>query len=172
MLRFALITCLTAFAVPSQVFAQQPKAEIGTLFGLSHLRGPEYCWFGNCDRSTETITGLPRVLSVWLIPSEMAAIGSEVSFASVDTDVVFLLTGKMAFSPSYTSNTSIYVLGIGSLAKASGVDTEINAGIGMGLRTRLGSALILRMEGRYERWFEDKVNQFSLLFGFGTELGG
>ena len=180
MLRFTLLTCLIAFAATSQVLAQQmeyptstgAKAEIGTLFGLTHSRGPEYCWFGDCDRSTETITGLPRVLSVWLIPSEMAAIGSEISFASVGTDVVSLLTGKMAFSPSYTSNPSIYVLGIGSLVKVSGVDAEVGAGIGMGLRTLIGSALVLRMEGRYERWFEGEINNFSLLLGFGTQLGG
>ena len=147
------------------------KAEIGTLLALRHLRGPDY-WGA---RWTSTHVKLPRALSVWLIPSEMVAIGSEIDFAAddspyADVDVDFLLTGKVAFSPSHTSTTGIYVLGIGSLWYVS--QSEISVGIGMGLRTRIGSALVLRMEGRYERWFEDKFNEFSLLFGFGTQLGG
>ena len=162
MLRFALITCLTAFAVPSQVFAQQPKAEIGTLFGLSHLRD---------DWGDLTRVQLPKALSVWLIPIEVMAIGAEIGFESYDTDANLLLTGKVAFSPIIPS---IYVLGTGSLNYThtdSYNRSDIKGGMGIGLRARIGSALVLRMEGRYERWFEDEVNEFSLLLGFGTQLG-
>ena len=113
------------------------------------------------------------MLSIWLSPTEteMLAIGSEIAFAFGSGRDSFLLTGKVAFSPSHTSTTSIYVLGTGSIRWYERFST---AGIGMGLRARIGSALVLRMEGRYERWFEfeDKVNEFSLLFGLGTQLGG
>ncbi len=49
------------------------KAEIGTLFGLSHARGG--WWYGN-----RTEVEVPSTLSVWLIPSEVVAIGSEIDF--------------------------------------------------------------------------------------------
>ena len=153
------------------------KAEIGTLIGLTHLRGPEYYdpWFGRGDRLTATHVRLPSALSVWLIPTEMMAIGAEILFEADDSthsdaDADVLLTGKVAFSPLHASPISIYALGIGSLQYV--YESDISAGIGMGLRARIGSALVLRMEGRYERWFEDEVNQFSLLLGLGTQLGG
>ena len=142
------------------------KAEIGTLLALRHSRYPAY-WG---DTFTVNTIQLPSALSVWLIPSEVVAIGSEIDFVSNDTNVAFLLTGKVAFSPSHTSTTSIYVLGTGSLQYVN--ESYIKAGIGMGLRARIGSAFVLRMEGRYERRFEYKRNEFSLLFGLGTELGG
>ncbi len=171
MLRFTLFTCLIAFAATSQVFAQQ-SAEIGTLLSLSHLRASSY-WG---ETETNTIIGVPSVLSIWLIPSEYVAIGSEISFASVDTDFFsLLLGGQAAFFPISNQHSGIYALGTGSLATVrnfGSTDTDIIAGIGMGLRARIGSALVLRTEGRYERWFEQKVNQFSLLFGLGTRLGG
>lgn len=238
MLRFALLTCLIAFATTSQVFAQQMedvvhlknggivrgiiieqipgeslkiqtrdgnvlvfamdeiarlskdfaadtsssasiKAEIGTLFGLTHLRGPEPeyydSWLGRGNRLTATRVLLPSALSVWLTSTEMMAIGAEILFEAddytySDLDADVLLTGKVAFSPLHASPISIYALGLGSLQYVS--ESDISAGIGMGLRAPIGSALVLRMEGRYERWFEDKVNQFSLLLGFGTQLGG
>ena len=140
------------------------KSEIGTLFSLRHLRSSY--WY---DTRTTNIV-VPSALSFWLIPTEMAAIGSEILFASIDTDVAFLLTGKVAFSPSYTSTPSIYVLGTGSLTYDD--RSTSGAGVGMGLRARIGPAFVLRMEGRYERWFENEENIFSLLFGLGTELGG
>lgn len=149
------------------------KAEIGTLFALRHLRYSSY----RGDTFTVNTIRVPNTLSVWLIPTEMVAIGSDIAFASNDTDVDFLLTGKVAFSlsyttfsPSYPSTTGIYVLGTGSLDYS--YDSEINAGLGMGLRTRVGSVLVLRVEGRYERRFEDEANVFSLLFGLGTQVGG
>ena len=169
MLRFTLLTCLIALATTSQVYAQQPmedsvKAEIGMMFGLSHSRGPEYYyydgWGRHSDRRTETRVRLPSALSVWLIPTEMMAIGAEIDFKSYDTNANVLLTGKAAFSPSYTSTPSVYVLGTGSLYYTrtdSYNESNIKGGIGMGLRARIGSALVLRMEGRYERWFEDKI---------------
>ena len=148
--------------------------EIGTLLALRHLRGPEYYSWDGPDRLTVTRVRLPSALSVWLIPTDMMAIGAEIDFASSDTNADVLLTGKVALSPSYTRTSSIYVLGTGSLDythRDSYNESDIIAGIGMGLRARMG-ALVLRTEGRYERGFEDKVNQFSLLLGLGTQLGG
>ena len=144
------------------------KVEIGTLLTLTHVRR-EWGY-----HRTGTGVRLPSILSVWLIPSEYVAIGSEISseiaFYPDDTNAESLLTGKVAFSPTYTSTTSIYVLGTGSLYYYD--ESEINAGIGMGLRARMGSAFVLRMEGRYERWFEREANHFLLIIGLGTELGG
>ena len=145
------------------------KVEIGTLLALRHSGGPKYYWG---ERWTRTRVLLPSVLSVWLIPSEYVAIGSEIEFESVGDDFGLLLGGQAAFFPTSNQHPSIYALGTGSLRKVSGFNIDISAGIGMGLRARTGSALVLRMEGRYERWFEDEVNDFSFIIGLGTRLGG
>ena len=72
-----------------------------------------------------------------------------------------------------------YILGLGALARVAtdgtGFDeseTDFSAGAGLGYQWRLGSALVLRAEGRYRRWFNEEINDLSLIIGLGTRLGG
>ena len=139
------------------------KVEIGTLLALRHSSSR---W------ASGTYIQVPSVLSIWLIPREHVAIGSEIGFESRDGAFALLLGGQAAFFPVSNQHSSTYVLGTGSLQKVRHYDIDISVGIGMGLRARTGSAFVLRMEGRYERWFEDEVNDFSFIIGLGTRLGG
>ena len=90
-----------------------------------------------------------------------------------------LLGGRAAFFPAGTSTSmpGIYLLGQGSLWRmwhnSDGDDeseTDFTAGFGMGYQWRIGPAFVLRMEGQYGRWFDEELNSFSLVLGFGTRL--
>ena len=49
-------------------------------------------------------------------------------------------------------------------------DTDFSAGAGLGFQLRLGPAFVMRVEARYRRWFDDQVDDYSLLFGLGTRM--
>ena len=88
--------------------------------------------------------------------------------------------GHALSAPSGNAMSGIYVLGQGSLFTVKSSlrnvsvdgDTDFSAGLGMGYLWRIDSVLTLRMEGQYRRWFDAESNNFSLVFGLGTRLGG
>ena len=186
MLRFILLTCLTAFVVTAPVSAQQVEdasatgIEIGTLFGLSHFS----------NGSGTTALGVPTgpggagnlgypALYVSWFPSEQLAIGSEFSFGTVSYDgssqTTLYLGGRGAFFLQSNAMSAPYVLGNVALARGSDeYDSEstFSAGAGLGYQWRVGPAFVLKAEGRYRRWIDDEVNDFSLTLGLGTRLGG
>ena len=88
--------------------------------------------------------------------------------------------GHSVSTPSGSVMSGIYILGQGALRTVKSSlsyvsvnhDTDFSAGLGMGYLWRIGPAFTLRMEGQYRRWFDTESNNFSLVFGLGTRLGG
>ncbi len=154
-------------------------AEIGTLFGFSHL---------SSDGDGITMIGAPGgfiggfgtpSLYVSWFPSEKLTIGPEFNFGriAVDGDGItsLYLGGRGAFFPNSNALPGVYILGQSALIVLSDEydsETDFSAGAGLGYQWRLGPAFVLRAEGRYRLWFEDEVNDFSLLLGLGTRLNG
>ena len=179
--------------VPAKKDAPATEIEIGTLFGIARSSeefesrttiqmpgGPLLGGFG-------PISSLPAFYVSWF-PSERVAFGPEVTFGSfTDADDSFtslLLGCRAAFflrssstlrRPKDESRGAHYILGQGSLwniRSGSDSETDFSAGLGLGRLWRIGPALILRMEAQYRRWFDAELNNFSLVFGLGTRLGG
>ena len=157
--------------------------EIGTLFGLSHLssNGDGITTIG-VPSAPLAFFGNPSLYISWF-PNEQLAIGPEFSLGRFSLDGVGItslyLGGRGAFSLRTNKMSGPYILGLGALARVAtdgtGFDeseTDFSAGAGLGYQWRLGSALVLRAEGQYRRWFSEEVNDLSLIIGLGTRLGG
>ena len=168
-----------------------PEVEIGTLFGLSHRLVES-----DSGIATATLThiGVPAALppvrvgfsfpyipSLYLLwfPSEKLAIGPEFSFgrssSNGDGITSLYLGGRSAFFLQSNSMSSPYIMGHGALLfidSDAESETDFSAGAGLGYQWRLGSALVLRAEGQYRRWFNEEINDLSLIIGLGTRLGG
>ena len=153
--------------------------EIGTLFGLSHL---------SSNGDGITIIGVPSAplaffgnpsLYVSWFPNEQLAIGPEFSLGHFSSDgdgiTSLYLGGRSAFFLQSNAMSSSYIMGHGALLVISASDaeseTDFSVGAGLGYQWRLGSALVLRAEGQYRRWFNEKINDLSLIIGLGTRLG-
>ena len=193
-LSFLLGLGTRAGRVDSEKNASAPEVEIGTLFGLSR-RVLNFNWFGNSETVTLTHIGVPTApnllflhpahrpyyipsLYVLWFPSEKLSIGPEFSLgrSSSDGDGItsLYLGGRGVFSLRTNTMSSPYILGLGALATVAGDDeseTDFSGGAGLGYQWRLGSALVLRAEGQYRRWFNEKINDLSLIIGLGTRLG-
>ena len=179
--------------------APASEVEIGTLFGLSR-RVLNFNWFGNSETVTLTHIGVPAApnllflhpahrpyyipsLYVLWFPNEKLSIGPEFSFGRSSSDGVGItslyLGGRGTFSLRTNKMSGPYILGLGALATVAGdgtefdeSETDFSAGAGLGYQWRLGSALVLRAEGQYRRWFNEEINDLSLIIGLGTRLGG
>ena len=124
------------------------------------------------------IFGFPSLYVSWF-PNENLSIGPEFNVGrfSVDGDGLtsLYLGGRGAFFPQSNATSGVYILGLGALLVLSDEydsETEFSAGAGLGYQWRLGPAFVLRAEGRYRRWFDEEINNFSFLIGLGTRLGG
>ena len=156
--------------------------EIGTLFGLSHLSSGIYggTWIG-VPAPTWNIIGNSSLYISWF-PSEKLSIGPEFSFGSTSysydssTFSTLYLGGRGAFFPQGNAMSGLYLLGHSAMLLVGEDKDDFEghffAGAGLGYQWRVGPAFVLRAEGRYRRWFDDEVNEFSLMLGLGTRLGG
>ena len=156
--------------------------EIGTLFGLSHLSSNRDggTWIG-VPAPTWNIIGNSSLYVSWF-PTEKLSIGPEFSFGSTsysDHSVTFstlYIGGRGAFFLQSNAVSGPYLLGHSAMLLVGEYDDDFEghffAGAGLGYQWRLGPAFVLRAEGRYRRWFDDKANDFSLMLGLGTRLGG
>ena len=170
--------------------------EIGTLFGLSHLssNGDGITAIG-VPGGLSGIIGNPSLYVLWF-PNEQLAIGPEFGFGRFsmhvkeeeygegELSVTFLyLGGRGTFYLQSNAMSGTYITGYGALSHlvfasdlgwplaGSESETDFSAGAGLGYQSSLGSALVLRAEGRYRHWFDDRVNDFSFLLGLGTRAG-
>ena len=193
MLRFIPIVCLTAFVpfVPfvatTPVFAHQGEdapatgVEVGTLFGFAYSLDRKVTVIGG--PSTPVLSWAPGIpsLYVWWFPSERLALGPEFSLGMVSdgedslTELYLGVRGAF-FTMGSNAVSSPYLLVNGSLQELAvdgGSNTYFAAEAGLGYQKRVGSAFVLRAEGRYQRWFRDETNR-GLLFsiGLGTRFGG
>lgn len=198
MLRFILLACLTAFVATAPVFAHPEKdapamgVEIGTLFGFSRiswataggpitLLGVPATPVGNSGFGI----GNPSLYVSWF-PSERLAIGPEFGFGDFGArsfDGAYLsksylyLGGQGAFFLQSNAVSSPYLLGNGALSgvywESGSSHHDFAAGVGLGYQWRVGPAFVLKAEGRYRQWFRElDEDEFSLLLGLGTRLGG
>ena len=181
----------------TEASAPAAKVEMGILFGASRLSddsgsvdiiqlpGGGEGWFGSAS--------LPSLYVSWLA-GERLAIGPEFSFGKYSwggsaiedggeqftIDISSLqLGGRAAFFPGGSFMPGIYLLGQGSLSRLAGEllgddgsETDYSAGLGMGYQWPVGPGALLRMEAQYRRWLDAETDQFSLVLGLGTRLGG
>ena len=162
-------------SVPKKA-APATGVEVGTLFGITH----------NITRKRTSIEipdgGIGGIylpaLYVLHFPSERVAVGPEIAFARLSyfgSATTLSLGVRARFLPSGNSRSGIYTLGQGSLFSVfedNDSETDFSAGVGMGYQWRVGPALVLRMEGQYQRWLDAKSNNVLLVLGLGTRLGG
>ncbi len=177
------VLALAMLAIPSK--SQGVGVEIGTLFGVSHLSSEGESITSIFLPSGGVISpSLPLIYISWF-PSEKLIMGSEFSFGitSADDDDITLsslyLGSQTAFFFRSNAMSGAYVLGQGALHVfrgsnnlASDTETDFIAGAGLGYQWRIGSALVLRTEWRYRRWFDNASNEFLFIFGLGIRLGG
>ena len=174
--------------VDSEKNASAPEVEIGTLFGITRR---VLNFTGSSETVTLTHIGVPTEPSLLLFhppslyvlwfPNEKLSIGPEFSFGRLSSDgddiTSLYFGGRGAFSLRTNKMSGPYILGLGALATVAGggeSETFFSAGAGLGYQWRLGSALVLRAEGQYQRWFDEylEINDLSLIIGLGTRLGG
>ena len=184
MLRSTAVACLAAIMLTAPVSAQETESvrgfEIGTLFGLTHhsTDGEGSTVIGLPSSPTLGIPGIPSLYVSWF-PLADVSIGSEFSVGRTAGDVFGITSlyfgGRGTIFPLGLSRSGLYVLCHGALRhfdlRERPSVTDFAAGGGLGYRRRLGPAFVFRAEGRYRRWFDDGVNDFSLLVGLGARAG-
>ena len=184
MLHSMVVAFLAAFVLVGPVSAQEIETaagiEIGTLFGLTHhsTDGEGATVIGLPSSPTLGIPGIPSLYVSWF-PLADVSIGSEFSVGRTAGDVFGITSlyfgGRGTIFPLGLSRSGLYVLCHGALRhfdlRERPSVTDFAAGGGLGYRWRLGPAFVFRAEGRYRRWFDDGVNDFSLLLGLGARAG-
>ncbi len=184
MLRIMVVACLAASMPTGPVSGQEMETaagiEIGTLFGLTHhsSNGEGATIIGLPSSPTLGIPGIPSLYLSWF-PVADVSIGSEFSVGRTSGDVYGITSlyfgGRGTFFPLGSATSGLYLLGHGAarhfaIRERDSV-TDFAAGGGLGYQWRLGPAFVLRAEGRYRRWFDDGVDDFSLLLGLGARPG-
>ena len=185
MLRPVAIGCVVLLVLVGPGSAQETDSvrgfEIGTLFGLTRhsADGEGATIIGLPSSPTLGIPGIPSLYVSWFPVANMS-VGSEFSAGRTAGDVFGITSlyfgGRGTYFPLGTARPGLYVFCQGAvrhfdLRERPSV-TDLAAGGGLGYRWRLGPAFVLRAEGRYRRWFDDGVNDISLLLGLGARTGG
>lgn len=183
-LRSFVAACLAVLVLPGLVLAQEMEAaggiETGSLFGLTHhsSEGEGATIFGVPSSPTLGIPGIPSLYVSWF-PGADVSIGSEFSVGRTSGDIYGITSlyfgARGTIFPLGSATSGLYLLGQGALRhfviRERDSVTDFAAGGGLGYQWRLGPAFVLRAEGRYRRWFDDAVNDFSLLLGLGARAG-
>ena len=165
--------------------------EIGTQFGFSH--------FFIDDDSSLTSIGIPSSIldpghfptslyATWF-PNKQFAVGPEFKFGTMSVSSEFFgeretesvtfvsLGGRAAYFLRSHAVSSPFLLGRISLSAVSDGDDQDNFqsfGAGFGYQWRVRSALILRIEGLFQRLMapdDESANEFRFVIGLGTRLG-
>lgn len=202
MLRFIPIASLTPFvtfvtfvaiAAPSPVFAHQEEdapatdIEVGTLFGFSYSPAREVTVIGGPSVPIFSwAPGIPALYVSWF-PREWLALGPEFSLGMTSsgkdslTDLYLGIRGAFFVPSNAVSSPYLLVNGIlQELVSDGDFNTYFAAGAGLGYQKRVGSAFVLRVEGRFRRWFHNEefpiikngATGLSFLIGLGTRFGG
>ncbi|MDE2997528.1 MAG: hypothetical protein OXU79_00445 [Gemmatimonadota bacterium] len=185
MLRPVAIGCVVFLVLAGSGSARETESirgfEVGTLFGLTHHAsdGEGATVIGLPSSPTLGIPGIPSLYVSWF-PVARMSVGSEFSAGRTAGDVFGITSlyfgGRGTYFPLGTARSGLYVLCQGALRhfdlRERPSVTDLAVGGGLGYRRRLGPAFVLRAEGRYRRWFDDGVDDFSLLFGLGAQSGG
>lgn len=181
---------LSTVTVAAQQMESTSGAEIGTFFGLSHLRFNQdgFSLFGVPAAPSLEFDGLsffsgsPSIYAFWFL-NESFSIGPEFTFgrygSGEESVTAFYLAGRGAFHLQAGGKADAYLFLRGSMFTAKESDwsgsaslTEYSLGAGLGYRWRVRSGLIVRTEGGYRRWFADPpIDGFSLLIGLGSGAG-
>ena len=184
MQRFMVVACLVAFMLIGPVSAQEMDTaaglEMGTLFGITHHSsdGEGATIIGVPSSPTLGIPGIPSLYVSWF-PAADISIGSEFSVGRTSGDIYGITSiyfgGRGTFFPLGSARSGLYLLCQGAARHFDLRDrpsvTDFAAGGGLGYQWRLGPAFVLRAEGRYRRWFDEGVNEFSVLMGLGARPG-
>jgi hypothetical protein len=176
-------TALAVLVCAGPLQAQGGNAEIGTALGVSIF---------SAGGETVTRIGIPGmgvgVTSVLLgagstlygaFFSGPLLIQPELGFSVLsgggETLTLIGFAGNVGYAFSGAGRSSAYVAVSPAFQFASvsgSSDSEFGAGARVGYRLLATSALVLRFEGGYRRWFDSDVNEFSFGMGIGTRLGG
>ena len=184
MLRSIVAAGLAVLVFTGLVFAKDGELadgiETGTLFGITHhaADGEGATIIGLPSSPTLGIPGIPSLYVSWF-PGADVSIGSEFSVGRTSGDIYGITSlyfgARGTIFPLGSATSGLYLLGHGALRhfviRERDSVTDFAAGGGLGYQWRLGPAFVLRAEGRYRRWFDDAVNDFSLLLGLGARAG-
>ncbi len=173
MLRILLSVLILSFSASAVAQNNGPATEFGIMTGFQRSSN---------DDNTVTRISLPAgtagsylpAFYVAVMPNENVSIGSEFGlgyFSADDFSVtrytiggqVSYIFGEQGYGP--------YLSGIGTLTGWSfedESDRDLGVGGGLGMMFRLGETnMVGKIEARYRRYFDDSINQISLLIGFG-----
>lgn len=159
------------------------KVEVGTFFGLSHLRayGRGNTLIGVPSSPGSSIRGIPSIYATWFLDGNFS-IGPEISLArhsgpvAASTSLLLAVQGSYHLGGDATSGAYILGRGANRFSSSEGSnqsvsETDLGLGVGLGNRWRMGTAFIVRFEGGYRRWLDARTNEFSLLIGLGARVG-
>ena len=189
MYSFAFLVLLVLPTTP----ASATDFEIGTQFGISHFMPVD-----DADDSSLTLAGIPSspidpghlpasLYATWF-PNKRFALGPEFKLGRMSVTSEFFgkretesataisLGGRAAYFLGSHAVSSPFLLGRISLTTVSGGnDTENfqSFGAGFGYQWRIRSALILRLEGLFQRLIapdDGSANELRFAIGLGTRL--
>ena len=180
---FSLLIGLGAWARPGGDVRNDSAAEyeIGTRFGISRISSDDdsIVMIAAPGSPTSGVLGNPSLYVAWF-PNANLSVGPEInvgrsSGSAVETTSLNL-GGRARFSLKDNAVSGPYLLCNGAVlvldVDEREAEADFSAGGGVGYQFRTGAAFVLRAEAQYRRWFDDEVNDFSLLIGFGARLGG
>ena len=183
---------LVFFILPT-IPALATDFEIGTQFGISHFMSVD-----EDDDSSLTSIGIPSSIldpghfptslyATWF-PNKQFAVGPEFKFGTMSVSSEFFgeretesvtfvsLGGRAAYFLRSHAVSSPFLLGRISLSAVSDGDDQDNFqsfGAGFGYQWRVRSALVLRIEGLFQRLVapdDESANEFRFVIGLGTRL--
>ena len=169
------IATAVSLAFGSLVTAQErPGAEIGTSLGVTILSGggESVTHFGIPGTG---IFGQPTMYVT--IPSGPLLLEPQIAFnifsSDGETATTVGLGGQVGYAFQGAAVNSAYIAGSGAFQSLSGggdSESDFGAGAALGYRIMLGTSGVMRVEGRFRRWFDSELNEFALALGFAVRL--
>ena len=158
-----------------------PLYEIGTRFGISRISSDDdsIVMMAAPGSPTSGVLGNPSLYVAWF-PGASMSVGPEINIGRSSGSTIrttsLNLGGRAMFSLKDNTVSGPYLLCNGAVLVLDVDDREaeadFSAGGGLGYQIRAGAAFVMRAEAQYRRWFDDEVNDFSLLVGLGARIGG
>lgn len=171
MQRVSLVTAMLSLAGSVAVAQGTPKAEVGTLVGVTILR-QSGASFTRIGIPGDGIQAAPTLYAtIFMTPSVMVEPQLAFTYTSFGTShaTVLAAAGQLGYLFSPAASESPYVAANVAFEWVSGVGSGGGpaAGVAAGYRFTFKSHLAIRFDARYRRWFGDFRDLNEIGFGFG-----
>ncbi len=175
-LRMTTLALAATLAAAMTAAAQEkPGPEVGITTSLSVLSG---------GGESLTVFSLPgggfwpqAVVYGTFFPSSSFAVEPQLGYSLIssggDTESFGIGALQLEWFPGDDAAASPYLFGHAALQFTLGGGTNATPafGGGIGYRKAVAEHVAIRVEGRYRRWVEGDLNDFTASFGFGVILG-